>query len=83
MTAAELALAWMQPFAVECNSITATLTLGFDAAQCVQTCASGRASPYFNSSSARPFTQLGLHPSMLLASRSVASAVCRWPLQFL
>jgi uncharacterized protein (TIGR03790 family) len=69
-----LALAWTQPFAVECNSITAALTLGFDAAQCVQTCASGRASPYFNSSSSRPFTRLGLRPSMLLASRSVASA---------
>jgi uncharacterized protein (TIGR03790 family) len=69
-----LALAWTQPFAVECNSITAALTLGFDTAQCVQTCAPGKASPYFNSSSARPFTQLGLRPSMLLASRSVASA---------
>lgn len=69
-----LALAWTQPFAVECNSITAALTLGFDAAQCVQTCAPGKLSPYFNATSTRPYADLGLRPSMLLASRSVSSA---------
>ena len=69
-----LALAWTQPFAVECNSITSALTLGFQPEQCVQTCAPGKPSPYFNATTVKPFTDLGLRPSMLLAARSVDSA---------
>ncbi len=69
-----LALAWTQPYAVACNSITAALTLGFDAAMCADSCAASRPSRYFNSRSARPYTDLKLRPSMLLASRSVEQA---------
>jgi len=69
-----LALAWSQPYAVGCNSITSALTLGYEPEACRQTCAASRPSPYFNSPSTRPFTDLGLRPSMLLASRSVESA---------
>lgn len=69
-----LALAWTQPYAVECNAITAALTLGFQPDLCKQTCASSQPSRYFNSPSSAPFTDLGLRPSMLLASRSVDSA---------
>ena len=69
-----LALAWTQPYAVECNAITAALTLGFQPDLCKQTCATSQPSRYFNSPSAAPFTELGLRPSMLLASRSVDSA---------
>ncbi len=69
-----LALAWTQPYAVGCNSITSALTLGYEPEICRQTCAASRPSAYFNSSSARPFTDLGLRLSMLLASRSVESA---------
>lgn len=69
-----LALAWTQPFAVECNSITSALSLGFEPEACRKTCAPSRASPYFNTRTHKPFTELGIRPSMLLASRSVASA---------
>lgn len=69
-----LALAWTQPYAVECNSITSALTLGFQPDVCKQTCAASPPSRYFNSPSTAPFTDLGLRPSMLLASRSVDSA---------
>lgn len=69
-----LALAWSQPYAVGCNAITSALTLGFDADACRKTCAPTKPSRYFNSPSTRPFTDLGLRPSMLLASRSVDSA---------
>ena len=69
-----LALAWSQPYAVECNSITSALTLGFEPELCKQTCAPGRPSRYFNTGTARPFTDLGLRPSMLLASHRVDSA---------
>lgn len=69
-----LALAWTQPYAVECNSITSALTLGFMPEVCSQTCAPSAPSRYYNSGSARPFSDLGVRPSMLLASRDVDSA---------
>jgi uncharacterized protein (TIGR03790 family) len=69
-----LALAWSFPYAVQCNSITAAITLGFDGSACDNLCSTTRASPYFNSPSARPFTELKLRPSMLLAAKSVAAA---------
>jgi uncharacterized protein (TIGR03790 family) len=65
---------WTAPYAVECNSITGAYTLGFDPAQCASTCAAGRPSPYFNSSSPRPYTDLGIRISMLLPTESVEQA---------
>lgn len=69
-----LALAWTAPYMVECNSITGALTMGFDADLCQRTCAASRPSRYFNSASARPFDELGLRPSMLLAARDLDQA---------
>ena len=46
-----LALAWTFPYAVQCNSITAAITLGFDGSMCDHLCSPTRASPYFNSPS--------------------------------
>lgn len=69
-----LALAWTQPYAVECNSITSALALGFQPEICKQSCAPSRPSPYFSYPGRKPFSDLGLRPSMLLAARSVESA---------
>ncbi len=69
-----LALAWARPYAVECNSITSALSLGFQAALCKQTCAASAPSAYFNHNTLQPFTDLGLRPSMLLAASSVEAA---------
>lgn len=69
-----LALAWTAPFAVECNSISGALALGFDAALCQNSCNRSRQSAYFNSSSSRPLTDHAMRPSMLLAAGSVAAA---------
>lgn len=69
-----LALAWSQPYAVECNSITSALTLGFSPEVCAHTCAATAPSRYFNTTSPRPFSDMGLRPSMLLASHSVEGA---------
>src|SRR3546814_7328596 len=46
-----IVLVWTAPYAVECNSITSALTMGYDAAQCRKTCAAGRQNPSFNSAS--------------------------------
>jgi uncharacterized protein (TIGR03790 family) len=69
-----LALAWTQPYSVACNSITSAITVGFDPQTCSLSCSPSRFSPYFNSPTARPFSDHGIRPSMLLASRSVAAA---------
>lgn len=69
-----LALAWVEPYAVDCNSITSALTLGFQPAVCQNTCAPSAPSRLFGSTSARPMADLGLRPSMLLASGSVERA---------
>jgi uncharacterized protein (TIGR03790 family) len=69
-----LALAWVAPYAVNCNSITGALALGYDGSLCAHTCASSKASPYFNASTLQPFSDLKLRPSMLLAAGSVAGA---------
>jgi len=69
-----LALSWVEPYAVECNSITSALTLGFQASVCQNTCAPSPLSRLFNSATKRPMADLGLRPSMLLASSSIEQA---------
>ena len=67
-------LVWTAPYAVECNSITSALTLGFDAAQCRRTCSPGKPSPYFDARTRQPYDDLGIRPSMLLPTDSIARA---------
>ncbi|MDP3086556.1 MAG: TIGR03790 family protein [Rubrivivax sp.] len=67
-----LALAWVAPYAVECQSITGSLALGFDPDLCQRSCAPSRSSSYFNSASSRPLADHGWRPSMLLAAPSAA-----------
>lgn len=69
-----MVLVWTAPYAVECNSITSALTLGFDAEQCRNTCAPGKPSPYFDSNSRRPHADLGIRISMLLPTDSIERA---------
>jgi uncharacterized protein (TIGR03790 family) len=69
-----LALAWNRPYAVECNSITAALTLGFQPELSKQTCAPSKPSVLFNLPTHKPFTDTGLRPSMLLAARAEEAA---------
>ena len=66
-------LVWTAPYAVECNSITSALTLGYDASQCQNTCGPGKFSPYFDSTSRSPSEQ-GLQLTMLLPTESVEDA---------
>lgn len=69
-----LALAWRQPHAVECHSITGALALGFDPAFCEKTCSASKPSRYFGSASTHPMRDLGVRLSMLLAAPDVAQA---------
>jgi uncharacterized protein (TIGR03790 family) len=69
-----LALAWTWPYSVSCNSITSALSIGYDDKLCSQTCAASAPSRYFNAATRRPFSDLGIRPSMMLAARSVDQA---------
>ena len=69
-----LALSWRQPYAVNCNSITGALAMGYDHRLCQNTCGTSRPSTYFGSISTRPYTDHGMRLSMLLAAGDVASA---------
>lgn len=69
-----LALAWRQPFSVDCNSITGALALGYDARLCSKTCDKSRQSSYFGSISTRPFKDHHMRISMLLAAKDVDGA---------
>lgn len=69
-----LALAWRQPYAVQCQSITAALTVGLDAELCRNSCAASRPSAYANSRVSKPYSELGMRLTMLLAAGDVASA---------
>jgi uncharacterized protein (TIGR03790 family) len=66
-----MVLVWTAPYAVECNSITAALTLGFDAKVCENSCGRGKLSPVYDSPSARPYSDRGLRLSMLLPTESI------------
>lgn len=67
-------MVWTAPYAVNCNAITAAYTLGYDAAQCRNGCAAGKANPYFNAAGGGPFSSFRTRISMLLPTESVALA---------
>jgi uncharacterized protein (TIGR03790 family) len=64
------ALAWSQPYKVGCMSITSAFAFGFDEAYCAKGCNPTRQSAYFNASTRKPFQELGIRPTMLLAGGS-------------
>jgi uncharacterized protein (TIGR03790 family) len=68
-----LLMVWTAPYAVECNSITAAMTLGYDAELCKSTCHAGQQSAYFDSDVNKP-SAIGLKLSMLLPTDSIQLA---------
>jgi uncharacterized protein (TIGR03790 family) len=67
-------MVWTAPYAVECNAITGAYSMGYDAQQCLKTCAAGRPSPYFNAKGGAPFGEHRMRLSMLLPTESVQEA---------
>lgn len=62
-------LTWLQPFRVECMSITTAFAAGFDPAFCAQGCKQTRNSPYYASETDKPFKAHGWRPTMALAGK--------------
>jgi uncharacterized protein (TIGR03790 family) len=69
-----LALAWVRPYAVGCNSITGAIALGDDQKFCANTCGASTLSPLFNEASPTPYALTGARMSMLLAAPSIDEA---------
>lgn len=65
---------WTAPFQVECQSITAAFTLGFDASLCHKTCRPSQTSPYYNQSSNLRLKKANMRLSMLLPSQEIELA---------
>ncbi len=69
-----IVLAWTKPYAVNCNSITAAITLGYQAKQCENGCGVGVKNPYFNSQSQNPQKDFNMRLSILLPTDSIDTA---------
>lgn len=69
-----IALTWAQPYRVDCMSITTAMAIGFDPAFCSSECGVTRISPYAGNVSQRPYTEVGIRPTMMLAARTQAQA---------
>ncbi|WP_229214694.1 TIGR03790 family protein [Duganella sp. HH101] len=67
-------MVWTAPYAVECNSLTSAYTLGLDSSLCAKSCAPSKPSSYYNSPSARPYTDFRMRLSMLLPIESVEAS---------
>jgi len=68
------AIAWTEPYRVECMSVTSAFAFGFDPAHCAEGCKGTRPSRYYNSSSRSPFADLRLRPAMMIAAASLEQA---------
>jgi uncharacterized protein (TIGR03790 family) len=68
VTVQAYALTWVQPYRVECMSITCAFAFSFNRANCAEGCAVTRLSPYFDSDSRRPKNDLGLRPTVSIAA---------------
>jgi uncharacterized protein (TIGR03790 family) len=67
------ALAFTQPYEVECMSITSAFAFGFDTKWCNTSggsCGPTAESPYYNEDSSQPYTDFKVRPTMMLAGAS-------------
>ena len=67
---------WARPSRVQgaCSmGLTSALAFGYNPAMCGG-CKATQASPYFDTDTSRPFTDLGLRPSMMLGAPTLAAA---------
>ncbi len=68
------ALTWAEPYRVGCMSISSAFALGYSRKYCAKGCKPTAQSMYVRSSSLRPYDDLGIRPTMLLAAENFADA---------
>ena len=69
-----IVLTWTRPFAVNCNSITSAITMGYQPKQCENGCGEGVQNPYFNNMHGHALTDFNMRLSILLPTDSVELA---------
>jgi uncharacterized protein (TIGR03790 family) len=69
-----LALTWVAPYRVGCMSITAAFTFGYDIRYCAEGCQLTAVNNYADSNSRKPFDDLSIRPTMMLAATTKAQA---------
>jgi len=68
------ALTWVNPYRVECMSMTSAFAFGFDENYCAQGCRTTQLSRYYDSDTRRPYDDLRIRPAMSIAALSFADA---------
>ena len=68
------ALAWTEPYRVDCMSITSAFAFGFSDGYCAKGCQSTQQSAYFNSKSHKPWNHHRVRPAMMLAGATLEDA---------
>ncbi|ACK71424.1 conserved hypothetical protein [Gloeothece citriformis PCC 7424] len=68
------ALTWANPYRVDCMSITSAFAFGYDTTYCANGCFPTQESPYFNSSSSRPYEDFQVRPTMAIAATNFTEA---------
>jgi uncharacterized protein (TIGR03790 family) len=70
-------LSWTQTYGVECASITAAFAFGYSESlsHCERTCEKTKFNPYVEDEISRPYSQLGIRPTMMLAAKNFTDAV--------
>ncbi len=66
------ALTWLQPFRVECMSITTAFAAGYNESFCAKGCQQTHKSPYFASETDKPFKTHNWRPTMALGGKTFA-----------
>jgi uncharacterized protein (TIGR03790 family) len=67
-------LVWLQPYRLECMSMSMAMAEGFDEAYCASGCEPTKLSPYYNSDSVAPYRDYRLRPTMMLGAQDVDAA---------
>lgn len=62
------ALTWAEPYQVGCMSVTTAFAMGYDPGYCASGCRPTKTSPYYVSTSHRPYTDFGIRPTMAIAA---------------
>jgi uncharacterized protein (TIGR03790 family) len=70
------AVTWIYPSIVDCMSLTSALAFGYDVKWCTKPapCATTAPSPYFQTTTTKPFTSFAMRPAMVIAGTSTANA---------
>lgn len=69
-----LLITWTYPYRVGCMSLTTAFALGYGTRHCADACRPTAPNPYYDATTDRPFTEMQVRPTMMLAAATVDDA---------